>query len=88
MPVEGGKVPGGWVGGKCSQNTPGLCRTEGSKLLGLALCICGTQYAEAEQLCKAPMEFKCPCTERSCGELKSGSKDCETSTSPVRTPSP
>lgn len=37
------------MGGKCSQNTPGLCRTEGSKLLGLALCICGTENAEAEQ---------------------------------------
>ena len=52
MPVRDGKVPGRWVGGRCSENTPGSGRMEvqnNSKLLGLVLCICGTENAEAEQ---------------------------------------
>lgn len=92
MPVRDGKVSGRWVGGRCSENTPGIGRMEvqnSSKLFGWFCASVGQKMQRLNrQTCKHPGNINAPALGRSCGELKSGLKYCETLTSPVTNHSP
>lgn len=81
------------MAGRCSENTPGLGRTEvqsSSKLLGFVLLSMGRKMRRLNrQTCEDPGNLYVPAlTERSGGELKFGLEYCETATSLVTNHTP